>query len=111
MSLPKPTDPMIPDRRPKPKRKWRTRRSVEWGYAELTEPYDLTAIEAKLLLSPDSIERSVALLVVREAKRARLLLQMMRDVHANVQFDTPEDTAVQDKAVAMADDTLNRTRP
>jgi hypothetical protein len=105
-----PNDPMIPDRRSR-RRPWRRKvepSPIHIGFADLTRPYDWTKLEAEMLLAPDSIERTVALLAIHELKQTRTVLKAMRDAHADVQFDTPEDTAVQAKAVALANSILAR---
>ena len=39
------------------------------GFADLTPPYDWLKLEAEMLLAPDSMERTVALLAISEIKK------------------------------------------
>ena len=74
------------------------------------DPINLELVEAALSMCADSTMRDIAKLCLHELKVARAALSAIRDAHADVQFDTPEDTAVQAKAVALADNVLGRCR-
>lgn len=77
----------------------------------VNDPISLGLIEAAVSMCASSPMRDVASLCLRELRVARAALSAIRDAHADVQFDTPEDSAVQAKAVALADNVLARCLP
>lgn len=74
------------------------------------DPINLELVEAALSMCADSTMRDIARLCLHELKAARAALSAIRDAHDDVQFDTPEDTAVQSKAIALADGVLARCK-